>query len=206
MSESVKLDELKQAILDYAVKRGGRIYAPIDLPEFAHIPSHHGHERFDLISPHVPRDAKSLLDIGSHWGYFAHKFEDLGLKVTVAENSAEYLYFLQAIRALAGKRFNVWERSVFEIPEKEYDVVLALNIFHHFIKKEAVFNKFVHFLEQLNCKVLIFQPHNPSEGQMRGAFKNFGPEEFAEFVAVKVGLTSLNRIGLCEGRPIYVIS
>lgn len=200
------LQELKVAVDAYANKRGGHIYAPIMHPEFASVPSQHSHSRFDAIAPFVPNEAKTLLDIGSHWGYFAHRFEELGLHVTAAENSTEYLYYLRAIRELTGAKFNVWDRSVFEIPVLEYDVVLALNIFHHFIKKEAVFNQFMDFLERLKCRIIIFQPHNPAEGQMIGSFKNYAPDVFAELISDKTGLTSISRIVAIKGRPIYVIS
>jgi 2-polyprenyl-3-methyl-5-hydroxy-6-metoxy-1,4-benzoquinol methylase len=206
MNHNFDLKELISAVETYAKKRGGKIYAPIMHPEFSRFPSQHGHERFDAIVSYVPKEARTLLDIGSHWGYFAHRFEELGLKVTAAENSAEYLYFLRAIRELCGKKFDVWSHSVFDLQNTEYDVILALNIFHHFIKKETIYNDFVCFLNKLRCKTIIFQPHNPKEGQMTGSFRNFTPQDFVEFVAANTGLTFIKKVAAFEGRPIFIIS
>jgi hypothetical protein len=97
---SALLDDVKA----YAARRRGRIYAPICHPAFAGIPYEHGPERFDLIQSHIPATARTALDIGTHWGYFAHRLEQAGLKVTAVENMMEYVQFLYRIRDLYRRR------------------------------------------------------------------------------------------------------
>lgn len=206
MNPTIDIDKLKAEVQDYADKRKGLIYAPIMHPAFSGFRAHHGHERFEMIAARIPKHYRTLLDIGSHWGYFAHRFEDLGFEVTAAENSQDYLHFLQAIHDLCGKKFSIWRRSVFELPQARFDVVLALNIFHHFIKTERVFQQFDAFLRRLECELMVFQPHNPAEGQMKGSFLNYAPEEFAEYVGRSTRLPVSTRIGTIEGRPLFVLS
>lgn len=96
---------LRQGIIKYAQKHGGKIYSPIMHPLLSDIPSQFGHDCFEIIKPYIPIAAKSVLDIGSHWGYFAHRFEDCGLSVTAVENNKNYLYFLKSIRELCEQNY-----------------------------------------------------------------------------------------------------
>jgi len=198
--------ELRSRVLEYAEKRGGRIYSPIMHPDFDDIPSQHGSHRIDVIRPHLSKNYRTALDVGSHWGYFSHFLESEGLDVTAAENNYDYLYFLEAIKELCDRNFTIWNRSVFELDQKSFDVVLALNIFHHFIKTEDLHLRLVKFLNELQCKAMFFQAHNPREGQMDGSFRNYSPLEFAEFVAANLAFTSVRQIGASESRPIFLIT
>lgn len=193
----------------YAAAHKGKIYAPICHPEFAHIPSEHGHNRFELIQLHIPAGLETALDIGTHWGYFAHRLEEHGLKVTAAEYLKNYLPFLRGLRDLYGDSFEIYDKtSVLEMPDPlKYDVVLALAIFHHFIKTEVIYNQFISFLRRLDCKVMFFQAHNTREGQMANAFRNFEGNEFCEFIIEQVpNLTAYKKIGETTGRPMYLLS
>jgi Methyltransferase domain len=200
------LEDLHRDVQAYAQAHKGLMYAPIRHPAFDDVPYQHGPERWALIEQNIPAGARTALDIGSHWGYIAHCLEDYGLETTAAEKSPSYLSFLDRIRDLCGKRFEVYRGSVFEMPDPlDFDVVIALNIFHHFIKKKNTYDEFVDFLRRLKCQVMFFQAHNPSEGQMDGAFKNFEPREFADFVATEAGLPDVEEIGRIRKRPIFAI-
>jgi 2-polyprenyl-3-methyl-5-hydroxy-6-metoxy-1,4-benzoquinol methylase len=201
------LDQLHADVAAYAKSHRGRMYAPIRHPAFDDIPYQHGPERWTLIEENIPDGARTALDIGSHWGYFAHCLEDYGLETTAAEKSRSYLDFLDRIRELCGKRFKTYRGSVFDMPDPlSFDVVVAFNIFHHFIKEESTFKEFVGFLNRLECQVMFFQAHNPTEGQMSRAFRNFEPHEFAEFVKREAGLSQVREIGRVGQRPVFAIS
>jgi 2-polyprenyl-3-methyl-5-hydroxy-6-metoxy-1,4-benzoquinol methylase len=201
------LEDLLVKVREYADAHKGKIYAPICHEAFDGIPYEHGPERFDMIAPYLPEDAKTALDIGSHWGYFAHRLEDIGLEVTAAEMNPSYLEYLREIRQLCGKTFAIHDRSVFEMRGSiQHEVVLALNIFHHFIKARTVFDEFVDFLSRLDCKIIFFQAHNPEEGQMKGAYHNYAPNEFAEFVRSHSNLSRITRLGALGKRPVYAIA
>src|SRR5690606_9761262 len=156
----------------------------------------HGPERYEALAPHIPKEARTALDIGSHWGYFAHRLEDHGLQVTAAENSPAYLKFLRRIRDLCGKKFEIFDRSVFELPDPvAFAFLLVLNSCHLVTKTKAAHDQLVEFLGRLDARVIFFQAHNPKEGQMAGAYLNLEPDEFAAFVSNAAGLSTVRRIG-----------
>lgn len=198
--------KLRMDISHYVAKRKGRIYAPIDHPEFSDFDYEHGPERFEIIREHIPTNAKTALDIGTHWGYFAHLLERHGLRVTAAENMKEYLPFLERIRILYGDSFTIYPHSIFEMKGSiDFDIVLALNIFHHFIKTKALQDKLIEFLGRLNCRVMFFQAHSVREGQMKDAYRNYEPEQFCEFIIANSAFVSYKKIGQAGARPVFKI-
>lgn len=199
-----QIKNLKNKILEYANKRGGYIYTPIMHEDFYDIPYQHGHERFNIIKQYIPKDAKTLLDIGAHWGYFSGRFEDLGLQVTAVENNTEYLYFLYEIKKMTNKKFMIFEDTIFNLKNLSYDIVVALNIFHHFIKKERTFILLSNFLNKINCNYMFFQAHNPSEGQMINSYKNFSNIEFVNYILDNSCLAKYKTI-YNDKRPIYML-
>lgn len=197
--------ELVRKVRKYAKRHKG-VYAPILHPEFENLDTHHGHDRWNIIKASlVGVERGSVLDIGSHWGYFAHRFEDEGFRVIAAEQDQGFLYFLREIRDLCGKSFEIMAGSPFDLDEADYDVVLALCIFHHYLKDEEGFEKLDGFLDILETKVVYLQAHAENAPQMKGAFRPFGPVEFSEFVARKTGLSRIEHIGETDNRPIYKI-
>jgi hypothetical protein len=198
---------LLEDVRQYALKHKGRIYAPIDHHLFADIPHHHGADRFDALVPYLPSWTCTCLDIGTHWGYLAHRLERLGHDVTAAEINSTFLLYLYRIRRLYGDSFSIWPKTVFTLPDLgKYEMVFALNIFHHFIKDEKTHETFEIFLSALNCHTMFFQSHNPIEGQMVGAFKNYDPEQFVDFILESTSLTSAKKILDYGGRPVYKIT
>ena len=207
--ETAEIDALRRDILDYAVRRKGKIYAPIDHPALADIPSEHGADRFELIASHLHSfpSLRTALDIGTHWGFFAHRLEQRGLEVTAVENMQEYLKFLYRLRSLYGDRFTVYEKNLFSMQGVlQYDLVLGLNIFHHFIKTKETYCQFLDFLARLRCKVMFFQAHSPGEGQMQQAHRNFAPEAFCEFLIEHSCLNHVQRIGQFRNRPMFMLT
>jgi hypothetical protein len=147
------------------------------------------------------------LDIGTHWGYFCHRFEEEGYKCFAVEQDGEHLYFMRKLRRAENREFAIISESILSFGEKtllQYDVVLALAIFHHFLKEGRSFEKLKMLLGNLNANEMFFEPHLPSDPQMAGAFVNFAPEQFVQFILENSRLTEYKLIGRCEGgRPLY---
>ena len=197
--------EFKNEILDYAQKHG--IYAPLTHIDLQSIPSTHGDKRFKLIKNNLSVEKGTLLDIGSHWGYFCHKFEEEGFECYSVENDPTCLYFLRKLKQAENRRFTIVPESIFSFCKKtkiKFDVVLALAVFHHFLKEKKTFYQLIELLEELNMKAMFFQPHLPDEAGMKRAFKNFNCEEFVEFILEHSCLTKSKLIGYAESkRPVY---
>ena len=197
----------KREIWGYARRHGGKVYAPLRHIDLENISSTHGHERFELIRGNLSIKKGRLLDIGAHWGYFCHRFEEVGFDCEAIESSEENTYFLQKLQRSRNRRFNVVNTSIFELGNGEmlqYDVVLALSIFHHFIKQKSTMKAFKALLNRLEIREMFFEPHCSTEPQMQGAFFNPEPEEFINFIIDNSNLKNYCEIGICDNdRPIY---
>jgi hypothetical protein len=206
-------EEFKQRIAKYASKRAGRVYQLIDHPDLIDMPAHHGLERIGMIREslqgYVPTGKKRLLDIGTHWGYMAQQMERFGFDVTAVEANKTCARFAEEIRVATESNFTVWQGSIFDYPDAEqHDAVVAVSIFHHFIKTEELHQQLVAFLERLSIDLMIFEPHlNDPPGQMRGAYRNYPPQEFAGVVAKHARLSTVEHIGTApDGRPLYKLT
>jgi len=199
--------KLKNQIYDFAKSRRGKVYAPITHIDLQSVPSLHGHKRFELIRQNLtPPYRGTVLDIGSHWGYFSHKFEELGFDCLAVENDPQNLYFLKKLKKAEDLNFTVFHKSIFSLDtsRKKYDIALALAVFHHFTKEEKTYNQLVRFLRNLQMREMYFEPPDPEEPQMQSAFRNYSCEEFVQFIIKNSCLNHYKPIGSAEdGRKLY---
>lgn len=195
--------ELLAAIKQFTDTHNGRLYMPIAHPAFKAYPATRSDGRFDLIRPHLDRRGGTALDIGTHFGAFAHFLEDEGYKVTAVEHTELYVFITEGLRDLSGKKFEVIHGSVFDMKKPKYDVVLALNIFHHFLKTEKRFKLLEGFLDRLKAKTIFFQAHDVEEKQMDTAYRNMDQDEFAMFIAERTGMKQVIDIGNEKRRKLY---
>jgi len=202
-SEWVKF---RNQILAYAAgQEGGKLYQPLTHPDLADIPSSYGDERFEIIKRNLSVKTGTLLDIGAHWGYFCHRFEDEGFDCYAVEHSPTSSYFLNKLRQAENRKFKVFYGSIFAYRERtDFDVVLALNIFHHFLKQKWLYDKLIALLERLKMRELFFATAKYDEPQMRNAYKNYSPDDFVAFILEHSCLKEAGYIGETQdGRPLY---
>ncbi|MCX5783652.1 MAG: hypothetical protein NTW04_04365 [Elusimicrobia bacterium] len=203
-----KWDDFRRRLLLEAKQNNGMIYQKVHHPDLEFIPAAHDPKsRVEIISPQLPKGGK-LLDIGANWGMFCHYFEDMGFECFAVENDPIHIEMLNRIKNMFGKKFALLPQSVFDINLKQYKfkVALALNIFHHFIKTRQLHDRFVKFLSELNAEIIIFEPHNHSEFEGLGYYKNYKPQEFVEVIKQFTGRKNSQLIGTADdGRPIYKI-
>jgi 2-polyprenyl-3-methyl-5-hydroxy-6-metoxy-1,4-benzoquinol methylase len=194
---------LKERVNEFVTLKS-KLYHPIPHPAFMHLPVAHGPERFDMIVPHLKFRGGSALDIGANWGYIAHRLEGLGYKVTAVESGAKAFRFMSDIRDLCDDKFEAINKSIFDLEDVTFDVIVALNIFHHFLKTKDKFREFESLLSRMKCRQMIYQAHAPGEKQMVDAFSPMTSEELAHFIADRIGLT-VKPIGLYRTRMIYTL-
>jgi Methyltransferase domain len=200
---------LRNQLRAYAAESAGKLYQPAAHPDLADIPAAHDDTRLRLLRPHLPGPSGALLDIGANLGFFCHALEAEGFDCYAVERGVREFYFLHRLRAAEGKRFQTIHADICDFTARTaFDVVLALNVFHHFLKTEAEHARLVDLLGRLQTPLLAFEPHDPAEGQMRGAYRNYGPEEFVEFVRARGGFARARRIGEDAGdnRPLYLLT
>jgi cyclopropane fatty-acyl-phospholipid synthase-like methyltransferase len=202
--------EFKKQILLYAKDQPtGKIYHPITHIDLQDIPTFHETEtgRFEIIKKNLTITKGRLLDIGAHWGYFSNQFEGLGFNCDAVENDNTNIYFLEKLRRADNKSFTIIPKSIFdykEIYHIDFDIVLALNIFHHFLKTEDSYRKFIELLHKLRMKEMYFEPHNPEEYKQTKVYKNFTEEEFVQCILQNTTLKKAQQIGTAQdGRKIF---
>jgi len=197
-----------QEIYKFIEKSGGKCYQPILHPDLKHIPYFHGENRFRIIKENLPIRNGRLLDIGANWGYFCHRFEDYGFDCVACESSEKNVYFMKKLRDAEDKKFKIYKCSIFDFPleNNKFDVVLALNIFHHFLKEKGTYYQLKSFLQKLKVRYMVVETHLPESPQMRGAYLNLSPKEFVSFILKNSCLNNANYIGHAEdGRPIFLL-
>jgi 2-polyprenyl-3-methyl-5-hydroxy-6-metoxy-1,4-benzoquinol methylase len=198
-------------LLQYAKTLGGELYQPATHPDLTDIPaSHRCEDRFLMIRDNISAMKGRLLDIGANLGYFCHRFEEEGFECYAIEELAKELYFLRKLRRAENRRFKIVGESIFnwsQVGAIYFDVVLALNVFHHALKTKESYYKLVALLQNLQMGELFFEVAGEHETQMEGAYRNYSPSEFADFVMRVSTLKHAEIIGKAsDGRTIYRLS
>jgi len=194
-----------------ASTRAKHLYQNPVHPDLQDIPAAHSCEdRFEAARDAVPRRGGLLLDIGANLGYFCHGFEELGYTCHAVEYEPLITRAADKIRIAEGKSFKVITGDLFTVTEdeplrdKHWEVVLAFNIFHHFLKHKALHDKLVAWLKGLNVDVMIFEPHRTGERQMKSAYANYDESEFVDFILANSVLQHSELVHRCaDGRPVY---
>ncbi len=186
----------------------GVIYQPLIHPDL-NLKSleSNSEERFNIIKDNLDKNTGIVLDIGANLGFFCHKFEDIGYNCHAVEIRPANIYFMKKLRDIEDKKFKIINKSIFDFKDsKEFDVVIALNIFHHFLREKKLYFKLIKFLKTLKMKVMFFQPHDPNEDIMQNAYTNYGNRQFVDFI---IRFSCLNKFMLLnenvdgKNRPIY---
>ena len=89
-------------------------------------------------------DGKGLvLDIGANLGFFAHKLESLGFQCVALENDPLLTRYMMTVRDASRCQFEIITGSILErgvVEGRHFRAVLALNVFHHFLKTRQDFS------------------------------------------------------------------
>jgi len=198
----------REFLISYAQEQRGKVYQPLVHPDLADIPFHHNcSDRFEAIVPHLGNKRGIMMDIGANTGFFCHKFEDLGYECYAIEYSPEIAQIAEKIKIAENKTFKIINKSVFELElnkNMKFDVVLALNVFHHFIKRKKTFFQFKDFLNNLETDEMYFEPHLYEEEQMKDAYVNYTETEFVNFILQNTSLNASELIYTArDGRHVY---
>jgi SAM-dependent methyltransferase len=192
----------------HARRLGGQLYQPPVHPDLVDIPHNMEHEDlWKAIKLHLGKETGVMLDIGANIGFFCHKFEDLGYQCYAIERDPILCQIMKKIKKAENKKFQIIERSVFEVEfirNIKFDVVLALNIFHHFLKTKTTYLQLIDLLKNLKTAELFFESHRFEEEQMRDAYANYRETEFVNFLLEHTSLSKSELIYVTKsGRHVF---
>lgn len=200
--------DFRKELLRYVREDGRSNCQPLAHPDLGDIPA--GRECddiFTMIRESVSAQRGRLLDIGAKSGFFCHRFEDEGFDCYAVEDSEVHLYFLNKLKRAENKGFRIIPESALdcrEIRTMPFEVTLALDVLHYFLRTRDSYGRFVSLLEDLSTNMLFFAPHLPNEAQTPGVFKRYSADEFVEFLLSNSRLTESECIGKTrDGRPLY---
>lgn len=198
----------RRQLLGYARDMGGELYQPVTHPDLQDIPRMYDETRWHVIESSLPLHNGKVLDIGSNLGYFCHKFEQHGFDCTAVELDKRSAYFMEKLKIAEDRHFQIFNGSIFDFPrEEEYDIVLALNIFHHFFRFKDQYELLVGFLKRIHMRYMFLETHLTSEKYMQKSYRNYTPDEVVQFVLSNSCLSSATFLKIVEGeRPIYLLS
>lgn len=190
---------------DELIKKIGKTtYNPIDHPDFEDIPSTWTSWRFKVLFRDLRNeDIHTIIDLGAHYGYFASELAKEGYICTAIEKGRGYFEIMQQLKMTNPFWFKTQRADILLLEKIEADCILALNIFHHFLKTEETYKKLVDMLGKIKSNVMYFQAHSVDELQMVGAYKNYTPEEFCQFILENSQYSSCVLVGEVKGRKIF---
>jgi len=194
-----------------------KIYASVPHPDLHEFEGSQDSSRFEVLKgnllPEIRKtcDASNrrpkLLDIGANFGQVTIPFHKLGFECWAVEYEPEYSYFLKKLSKSGIRPFHVYEGSIMSFiksHDRYYDVVIALSVFHHWLKEKQLFEDLKDLLSKIRANQMFFQPHGYRAKQMQGAYAEMSPGEFAEFVRRAMEFSFSEEIGAGkDGRPIY---
>ena len=178
----------------------------MDHPLFEMAKHHRGDDRQKIFNSYFPVNLnKSVLDIGANMGLISHYFLAKEASVTSVESNFLFAHIMKT-RLSAFSKHKVLSDSIFNLKNYNYDIIIALSIFHHFLRTETLYLKFQKLLRDLKCETMLFEPHSTKNG-FEGAYIDFSEEEFCSFIVENSCLNHFEKIAVTErGRPIYVLT
>lgn len=184
----------------------GKTYQQLPHPDFDEIENIWSDGRYDLLRSNTSSEkGDTLLDIGSLFGYICYRAELDGYDCTACEIDDNYLSVMRMLHEGYDMDYKILTKSFLEMESVEYDVIIAFNILHHFLKRSYEFSMLERFLEKCRFREMFLQVHENGEAQMIGAYKDFSPEEFSDFVMKKTNKDNCVLIGEEMNRKIYKI-
>lgn len=85
--------------------------------------------------------------------------------------------------------------------------MLALYIFHHFLKRKNTYHNFIKLLKRIKVKELFFGAYNPNEFRGKKVYRVYEPDQFVSFLLEN---SCLNKAQLLtkfkNGRTLYKLT
>ena len=175
-------------------------------PDLINFKAYDESKDYELIKNNIDIQDGNLLDIGAEFGYFCHMFEKDGFNCYAVETDKTKFHFLNQFRINRKKKFAAISADLFDFHEiSDFDIVLALNSLHKYIKTEANLNNLRLYFERTQTRMIFFE-NGSDYNELNSCFKQYNSEEFINFIRDCCGLKNYVKIGTSiRNRSIYKI-
>lgn len=197
-------ENFRTELLAYSERDGCPVYAPLTHVDLRDIPSWNDGRRARAIVRSISPLSRTVLDIGAHWGYMSEELEKTGRCCTALEVDLENFDFMTRLKRAQNFQYEAVFGDIFDFIDKRnnFDAVLALAVFHHFIKTKDRHDRLMELLEKVKAREMFVWGHNVREPQMRNAYRNYDVQEFAELILRRSGFNSYVVIGKIKFRSL----
>jgi len=178
------------------------VYHPIEHLDFKHLKPMWGEQRYNIIKDSMSVKEGTLLDVGAHLGFFCHRFEEDGFECTALENHEPYLKYLEKFKEANYRNFKIDNRSIFDLKSYSFDVILCMNILHHFLKSKNEYEQLIRLLSKINTRELYIQIPSDDETQMKNVYVNYNQVDFLNLISEQTKMKYI-QIGIERQRPIF---
>jgi hypothetical protein len=205
----IEWEKFKEKLEYYVQKRNRNVFAPLTHFDLQDIPVNINQEKYEMIKRSIDDGSTTLLDIQAFWGYFCHKFEELGFLCTAVENDPENLYFLEQFKKVESRKFNIVAESIVALSNRshlQFDITLAFDLLGFLLRKELSLDVFRKFLSILDINAMYIELPVNTTVQNNQILEKLYCSKFLEFIIEHSCLEDYIVIGECEvGKTLYKI-
>ena len=203
--------QFRKQILHFADEGyDGITLLPFTHPDLQDIPTIEKTDNFDFITSTLSIKQGHLLDIGDQWGYYCHRFEDMGFECYAIEIDESNVHFLEKLKRAENRNFTIIRDSVLDwsgVENIHFDVVLAFGVFDRFLRTKDTYDGLIRLLNKLDMEEMYFQTPIATETAYPDAYTNYNEDEFVNLIIENSKLNTVLQIGeSMDGSKIFKIT
>jgi hypothetical protein len=186
---------------------GKELYHPIDLPEMANILLiRKCHDRFQkmmqyLQDQQIDLKTKSVIDIGSYYGWFVSQFKKQGADAHGLERDFSACRLSMELHSLNENEIhNMPLEDFLENNHEKYDIIIFLSVLHHFALGKSYLSA-EHVIRKLSEKtndLMFFDTGEEHESMFNSTLINWNEKTITEFILKNSEFTQVIPLGRDE--------
>lgn len=196
----------RRQLASYARTHGGAVPQPLLHPDLDNIPAAEPCRAiFTAVARQLTGNGGRALDIGSLWGYYAHRLEEAGHECVALEERAEHRQYLERLRVACNRRFRIVGDCPPRVPPSEgFVTALALERID-LADGRTRLESLRTLLRQTAVATLFVRPPAPPASGAAQARLRFDAS-WGESLATGAGFTDSELITEVRGIPILRLS
>ena len=151
--------KFKDKIAEYTKQHYDSVYSPLEHPDLACFKSNWSDLRPGLILKHINKRARTIVDLGAHWGHVSFQLAKHGFVCHAVERDKDNYSFLEKLNTVYKAPIRTHCKDVLSVLKSDikYDCLLALNIFHHYLNDKQHWDYFVECVKNIQCNEVFLQ-------------------------------------------------